>query len=144
MYADADNVLEGFKRARTPITLLSTGVSFSTFAVACTHTFIPNFGWPEAFVLGAIISPPAAVAAAAATKGLTLPKRVTTILEGESLVNDATGLIVYRYAVAAVVTGVFDLWEASLQFVFVAGIGIMPIALDFFLSDPSCTPITPR
>jgi CPA1 family monovalent cation:H+ antiporter len=124
-----------FKKAKRPITLLATGcVIFSTCAVAwIAHTFIPNFGWPEAFVLGAIISPPDAVAAAAATKGLTLPKRVTTILEGESLVNDATGLIVYRYAVAAVVTGVFDLWEASLQFVFVAGIGIMlGVAFGFF------------
>jgi monovalent cation/hydrogen antiporter len=116
-----------FKRAKRPITLLATGcVVFSTCAVAwIAHSFIPGFGWPEAFVLGAIISPPDAVAAAAATKGLAMPKRVTTILEGESLVNDATGLIVYRYAVAAVVTGVFDLWEASLQFVFVAGIGIL-------------------
>lgn len=116
-----------FKKAKRPITLLATGcVIFSTCAVAwIAHSFIPGFGWPEAFVLGAIISPPDAVAAGAATKGLEIPKRVTTILEGESLVNDATGLIVYRYAVAAVVTGVFNLWEASLQFVFVAGIGVL-------------------
>ncbi|WP_276373638.1 Na+/H+ antiporter [Chryseolinea sp. H1M3-3] len=116
-----------FKKARRPITLLATGcVVFTTCAVAwIAHSFIPGFGWHEAFVLGAIISPPDAVAAAAATKGLIVPKRVTTILEGESLVNDATGLIVYKYAVAAVVTGVFSLWNASIQFVFVAGIGIV-------------------
>ncbi len=116
-----------FKRAKRPITLLATGcVVFTTCAVAwIAHSFIPNFGWPEAFVLGAIISPPDAVSAAAATKGLGIPKRVTTILEGESLVNDATGLIVYKYAVAAVVTGVFSAWEAGIQFIFVAGGGIV-------------------
>ena len=99
-----------FKKAKRPITLLATGcVIFTTCAVAwIAHIFIPGFGWPEAFVLGAIISPPDAVAAAAATKGLSVPKRVTTILEGESLVNDATGLIAYKYAVVAVVTGVFS------------------------------------
>lgn len=116
-----------FKKAKRPITLLATGcVIFSTCAVAwIAHSFIPGFGWPEAFVLGAIISPPDAVAAAAATKGLSLPKRVTTVLEGESLVNDATGLIAYKYAVAAVVTGVFNFWDAGLQFLFVAGAGIL-------------------
>ena len=124
-----------FKKAKRPITLLATGcVIFTTCAVAwIAHTFIPGFGWPEAFVLGAIISPPDAVAAAAATKGLVLPKRVTTILEGESLVNDATGLIAYKYAVVAVVTGVFNLWDASIQFVFVAGVGILlGLAFGFF------------
>lgn len=115
-----------FKRARRPITLLAIGcVIFTTCAVAMvTHYFIPGFSWPEAFVLGAIISPPDAIAATAATKGLGVPKRVITVLEGESLVNDATGLIAYRYAVAAVVTGAFNIWEAGMQFVLVAGGGI--------------------
>jgi monovalent cation/hydrogen antiporter len=116
-----------FKAAKRPITLLAIGcVIFTTCAVAwVAHTFIPVLGWAEAFVLGAIISPPDAVAAAAATKGLKIPKRVTTILEGESLVNDATGLIAYRFALAAVVTGSFSLWEASYKFVIVAGGGII-------------------
>jgi monovalent cation/hydrogen antiporter len=116
-----------FKKAKRPITLLAIGcVIFTTCAVAyIAHLFIPDLGWPEAFVLGAIISPPDAVAAAAATKGLGIPKRVVTILEGESLVNDATGLIAYRYAVAAVVTGSFELWEAGVQFVIVAVVGIL-------------------
>jgi monovalent cation/hydrogen antiporter len=116
-----------FKAAKRPITLLATGcVVFTTCAVAwIAHLYIPDFGWKEAFVLGAIISPPDAIAAAAATKGLSVPKRVNTILEGESLVNDATGLIAYRYAVAAVVTGAFDLWEAGTQFLFVAAGGIL-------------------
>jgi CPA1 family monovalent cation:H+ antiporter len=100
-------------------------VIFTTCAVAwITHTFVPNVGWPEAFVLGAIISPPDAIAATASTKGLAVPKRVITILEGESLVNDATGLVAYRYAVAAVVAGTFSLWEAGLRFLVVAAAGI--------------------
>jgi Na+/H+ antiporter len=116
-----------FKAAKRPITLLAIGcVIFTTCAVAwVAHMFIPALNWPEAFVLGAIISPPDAVAAAAATRGLSVPKRVTTILEGESLVNDATGLIAYKYAVAAVVTGVFSVWEASYTFLFVAAGGIL-------------------
>jgi len=116
-----------FKNAKRPITLLAIGcVIFTTCAVAwVAHTFIPGFGWAESFVLGAIISPPDAVAATAATKGLSVPKRVITVLEGESLVNDATGLIAYRYAVVAVTTGVFSIWHASLQFLWVASAGIV-------------------
>jgi len=115
-----------FKAAKRPITLLAIGcVIFTTCAVAwVAHTFIPDLGWAEAFVLGAIISPPDAVAATAATKGLGIPKRIITILEGESLVNDATGLIAYRYAVAAVVSGAFNFWQAGLQFFVVAAGGI--------------------
>jgi monovalent cation/hydrogen antiporter len=116
-----------FKAAKRPITLLAIGcVIFTTCAVAAVaHYFIPGMDWAEAFVLGAIISPPDAIAAAASTKGLPVPKRVVTILEGESLVNDATGLIAYRYAVAAVATGAFSLMDASLQFVLVAVGGII-------------------
>jgi Na+/H+ antiporter len=115
-----------FKTAKRPITLLAIGcVIFTTCAVAwVAHTFIPGLGWPEAFVLGAIISPPDAVAATASIKGLSVPRRVVTVLEGESLVNDATGLIAYRYAVAAVVTGTFSLWEAGYKFILVAAGGI--------------------
>lgn len=116
-----------FKSAKRPITLLAIGcVIFTTCAVAwVAQLVIPGFGWAEGFVLGAIISPPDAVAATAATKGLSLPKRIITILEGESLVNDATGLIAFRYAVAAVATGSFNLWEAGLEFVVVAVAGIV-------------------
>ncbi|HLK97895.1 MAG TPA: Na+/H+ antiporter, partial [Hymenobacter sp.] len=115
-----------FKAARRPITLLALGcVLFSTTLVAVVaHYLLPGFDWATAFVLGAIVSPPDAVAAAAATKGLPVPKRVTTILEGESLVNDATGLIAYRYAVAAVLTGQFAFWQAGGQLLWVAGAGI--------------------
>jgi monovalent cation/hydrogen antiporter len=116
-----------FKAARRPIALLAIGlVLFTTTLVAfVAHTFIPGFSWPVAFLLGSIISPPDAVAAASITKGLGLPKRVITILEGESLVNDASGLIAYRYAITAVMTGNFILWEAGLQFLAVAAAGIL-------------------
>lgn len=123
-----------FKKAKRPITLLAIGcVIFTMCAVAgVAYYFIPGFTWAEAFVLGAIISPPDAVAAAAATKGLSIPKRIVTVLEGESLVNDATGLIAYRYAVAAVVTGTFSLSEAGMQFLFVAIGGVLfGLALGF-------------
>jgi monovalent cation/hydrogen antiporter len=136
-----------FKANRRPIGLLAIGcVIFTTCAVAwITHTFIPGFGWPEAFVLGAIISPPDAVAATAATKGLGVPRRVITILEGESLVNDATGLIAYKYAVGAVMVGSFVLWEAGLQFLWVAiaGIAVGLIVGQIFLWVHKITPNNP-
>jgi monovalent cation/hydrogen antiporter len=116
-----------FKAAARPISLLAIGcVLFTTVLVAVVaHHFIPGFGWAESFVLGAIISPPDAVAASAATKGLSIPKRIVTILEGESLVNDATGLIAYRYAIKVVAGGGFIFWLAAANFFFVAIGGVL-------------------
>ncbi|GHN02844.1 Na+/H+ antiporter [Cytophagales bacterium WSM2-2] len=116
-----------FKASSRAISLLAIGcVLFTTTLVAVVaHYFIPGFGWPESFVLGAIISPPDAVAASAATQGLGIPRRVTTILEGESLVNDATGLIAYRYGIAAAASGTFIFWLATVNFFYVAIIGIV-------------------
>jgi Na+/H+ antiporter len=106
-------------------------VLFTTTLVAVVaHYLVPGFTWATAFVLGALVSPPDAVAAAAALKGLPVPKTLTTILEGESLVNDATGLTVYRYAVAAVLTGHLVFWQAAVQLLWVAGAGI---AIGFLL-----------
>lgn len=115
-----------FKTSIRPIsTLAITLVFFTTVTVAiAAHYCIPGFSWPLAFVLGAIVSPPDAVAATSITKGLGLNKKVITILEGESLLNDASALIAYRYAVAAVTTGAFVFWKASLEFFLVAGGGI--------------------
>ena len=116
-----------FRTAIRPISALAiTLVFFTTVTVAVTaHYLIPGFSWPLAFVLGAIVSPPDAVAASGIIKGLGLNKKVITILEGESLVNDASALIAYRYAVAAVTTGTFVFWEAGIQFLIVATIGIL-------------------
>ena len=116
-----------FRTSIRPISALAiTLVFFTTAAVAITaHYFIPGFTWPLAFVLGAVISPPDAVAASGIIKGLGLNKKVITILEGESLVNDASALIAYRYAVLAVTTGTFIFWKAGLEFLLVAGVGIL-------------------
>lgn len=116
-----------FTRSIKPIaTLAVTLVFFTTTAVAvAAHYAIPGFSWPMAFVLGAIVSPPDAVAASSIIKGLGLNKRVIAILEGESLLNDASALVAYRYAVAAVMTGSFVLWQASLQFLVLAGGGLL-------------------
>jgi CPA1 family monovalent cation:H+ antiporter len=115
-----------FRANLRPITLAGVGlVFFTTVLVAwAAQACVPGLGWPEAFVLGAIVSPPDAVAAAAATKGLGLHRRIVTVLEGESLINDASGLIAYKYAIAAVLTGSFSLWQAGLQFLWVASAGV--------------------
>jgi CPA1 family monovalent cation:H+ antiporter len=116
-----------FRTSIRPISALAiTLVFFTTVAVAVTaYYLIPGFSWPLAFVLGAVVSPPDAVAASGIIKGLGLNKKVVTIIEGESLVNDATALIAYRYAVAAVTTGTFIFWKAGLEFLLVAGVGII-------------------
>jgi CPA1 family monovalent cation:H+ antiporter len=116
-----------FVANRRPILLLAVGLVLLTTTViaALAHYFIPGFTWGMGFVLGAIVSPPDAVAATSVTKGLGLPRRITSVLEGESLVNDASALIAYRYAVAAVVSGTFGLWDASWHFVLVAGGGVV-------------------
>src|SRR5205085_8322199 len=76
------------------------------------------------FVFGAIISPPDAVAALAVTQNLRVPRKIIVILEGESLINDASSFISFRFAVVAVMTGTFSLAQASLQFLFVATGGV--------------------
>jgi monovalent cation/hydrogen antiporter len=93
---------------------------------ATAYLFHDLIGLPLAvgFVFGAIISPPDAVAALAVTQNLRVPRKIIVILEGESLVNDATSFISFRFAVAAVMTGTFSLAQASLQFLFVAAGGI--------------------
>ena len=80
--------------------------------------------WPVAFVLGAIISPPDAVTARAVAQQLKVPRRIVTVLEGESLVNDATGLVAYRLAITAVMTGSFSFADAGARFVTVAAGGV--------------------
>jgi Na+/H+ antiporter len=86
---------------------------------------VPDVPWAAAFVLGAIVSPPDAVAATAILSRLNMPRRIVTILEGESLVNDASGLVLYKFAVAAVLTGAFSLMDATVQFAAVSAGGIV-------------------
>jgi Na+/H+ antiporter len=113
-----------FRANLRPIVLLAVGfVVFTTVAVgAVAHAIIPGMPWAAAFTLGAIISPPDAVAATAIANRLGIPRRIVTVLEGESLVNDATGLTIFRFAVAAASTGTFSLAAASGIF-FIAAVG---------------------
>ncbi len=107
-------VWRDFKADLTPIALLALGaVAFTTFVVGyAAKLMLPGLPWAACFTLGAIVSPPDAVAAKAIIHGLRLPRRMVTILEGESLVNDASGLLLYRLAVAAALTGAFS-WSAA-------------------------------
>src|SRR5262249_36988488 len=109
-----------------PILLLAIGlVLVTTSLVAAVAHALIGLPWGVAFVLGAIVSPTDAVAASATPQRLGLSRRVVTVLEGESMINDATGLVVYRFAVAAVVSGMFSLGTASVQFVVVTGGGLL-------------------
>src|SRR5512133_3679259 len=110
-----------FRANIRPISLLAIGlVLLTTAAVAWLAHYYMDLPLAAGFVLGAIISPPDAIAATAITDRLKVPRRIVTILEGESLVNDATALVAYRFAVLAVATGSFSLARASWQVVFVA------------------------
>jgi len=111
-----------FNEFRTNINTIGTLAITLVFITASgiavvAHYLIPGMTWPLSFVLGAILSATDAVAAMSITKGLGLSNSTTTILEGESLVNDASALVAYQFAVAAVTGVAFVVWKASLQFV---------------------------
>jgi CPA1 family monovalent cation:H+ antiporter len=108
------------------ISLSAVGlVLATTVAVAVVaHAVVEGMSWPAAFALGAIVSPTDPLAATAIGRRLGVPRRLITLLEGESLVNDATALVAYRIAVAAAVSGGFVLWEAGLRFVVTAAGGV--------------------
>jgi Na+/H+ antiporter len=115
-----------FKESIRPITLLAFGCVLGTSAVVgwVAEALIPGFTFAMGFLLGAIISPPDAVAAITMLRNTALPQRVKVILEGESLVNDAAALIAFRFALIAVSTGTFSLTTASIQFTVVSIGGI--------------------
>jgi len=118
-----------FRQQLRAISLLAIGlVLFTTVLVAAVCHYSLGLPWGVGFVLGAIVSPPDAVAATAITQRVKLPRIVNTILEGESLVNDASALVAYRVAIAAVVTGFFDLGDATKDF-FVMGLGGIGIGI---------------
>jgi Na+/H+ antiporter len=110
------------------ISLLAVGLVLTTMlaVAAVAHFFIPDLSWQGAFVLGALVSPTDPTAAAAIGERLGLPRRIVALVEGESLVNDGTALVAYKFAVAAVVTGSFSLAHAAGSFVLnvVGGIAI--------------------
>ena len=107
-----------------PVGLLAVGLVLLTIVVVAVvaHAIVPGLPWAAAFVLGAVVSPTDPIAATAIMHRLGVPRRIVNIVEGESLVNDGTALVAYRFAVVAAVSGSFSLWEAGISFVFnVAG-----------------------
>jgi CPA1 family monovalent cation:H+ antiporter len=127
-YSAFFTIWRDFRANLRPILLLAIGaVAFTTLvAGGALKLVLPGLPWAACFTLGAIISPPDAVAASAVLEHVRLPRRLVTILEGESLVNDATGLVLFRFAAAAAMGATFDAGQAGVSFVLVAagGIGI--------------------
>jgi len=128
-----------------PITLLAFGaVIFTTCAVAAAAHTLLGLPWAVGFLLGAIVAPPDVVAPLAIARRLGLPRRLLVVLEGEGLVNDATALILYRFAVVAIVTGAFSFWEAAGTFgtivvgelAYGIGIGWLSLRLRRWAHDP--------
>jgi CPA1 family monovalent cation:H+ antiporter len=113
-----------FRRNLRPILLLAVGcVFFTAFSIGwVARLLIPEMPWAAAIALGAILAPPDAVAAAAVLQRLNLPRRIVTVLEGESLVNDASALVIYRFAIAAMAAGTFVPHEAVGSFLLL-GVG---------------------
>lgn len=119
LYDAAFNIsYQTFKTNINTIGTLAISLVFITASgiAVVAHFMIPGMTWPLAFVLGAILSATDAVAAMSITKGLGISHSTNTILEGESLVNDASALVAYRFAVAAVTGAAFIFWKATLQF----------------------------
>src|SRR5881296_2727496 len=116
-----------FKANIRPIGLLAIGlVIATTLAVGATlKLLIPDIPWAAAFVLGAIVSPPDVAAATAILSRLNIPRRVVVVLEGESLVNDASGLVIYKFAVASVLTGAFSFLHVTVEFIGLSAGGVL-------------------
>ncbi|GAB3239625.1 Na+/H+ antiporter [Hymenobacter seoulensis] len=138
---------QDFWRWKRPIGLLAFGLVFftSTIVAYVSRAMIPGFTLPLGFLLGGIISPPDAVAATSVLKGVKVPRRVTSILEGESLINDASSLIVFRFALAAVISGTFTLQQAASSFVLVSFMGLVVglVVAHFFYLIHRYLPTTP-
>jgi Na+/H+ antiporter len=137
-----------FKTFYRSISLAAVGLVLLTTSMVAVvaHYIIPDVSWPLCFLIGAIVSPSDAVAATSVTRGLGLDPRLITIIEGESLVNDASGLIAYKYALAAVMAGNFIFWQAGLNFIWVvlAGVSIgLIIGYLMYLVHKNfiCTPV---
>ncbi|MEQ1828287.1 MAG: Na+/H+ antiporter [Pirellula sp.] len=123
LYAAAwQTPIHDFRRNLRPIALLAVGLVLVTTVVVgvVAHFIFPGMPWPVAFVLGAIISPPDAIAASSVTQRLRLPRRIVVILEGESLLNDASSLVAYRAALAAAAGEQFSLYGFTWQFLITA------------------------
>src|SRR5215469_12031047 len=111
-----------FRRNLGGILLLAIGaVAFTTLVVGLVARWIvPDLPWAACFALGAVVSPPDAIAAKAVLERVALPRRLMVLLEGESLLNDAAGLVLFRFAVAAAMTGAFSIGDAVVTFSYLA------------------------
>src|ERR671936_2310873 len=120
--------LRDLRQNKRSIGILAIGLVVATMvAVAVVaHSAVDGMSWQAAFVLGAVVSPTDPIAATAIMRRLGVPRRVVTVVEGESLVNDGTALVLYRVAVTAAVSGAFSIWDATWHFVWAAvgGVGI--------------------
>jgi monovalent cation/hydrogen antiporter len=128
-----------------PITLLAVGgVLFTTIAVAAAAHWVMDLPWPIGFLLGAIVSPPDAIAPLSIARRMEIPRRIIVILEGEGLANDATALILYRFAIGAISLGVFSLGQAAGMFAAIVigellwgiGVGWLMLRLRRWVNDP--------
>ena len=126
--------LVDFRANKRPILLLSVGlVAFTTLGVGwVAHLLLPGISWPIAFAIGAVVAPPDAVAATAIGRRIGLPRRIVTILEGESLLNDATALVALGTALAVADGDGFHVGRVGLDFLIAAGGGVL-IGFGFFL-----------
>jgi Na+/H+ antiporter len=115
-----------FRMNLRPILLLAIGLVVATTAIVAVvaERIVPGLGLASAFVLGAIVSPPDAIAAVATFERFSVPRRIVAILEGEGLVNDATALVIYAYAVSAVTVGASSMTQIAGSFVYVTVAGI--------------------
>jgi Na+/H+ antiporter len=135
----------GFRSNIRPILLMAVGcVLFTAGAVAAVAHYGLGLSWPVGFVLGAIVSPPDSVAPMAVLKRMRLPRRLLSVLEGESLVNDATALVILGIALEAVATGRFSASSAAMRFglivvgevAFGCAVGFIMLRLRSFVADP--------
>src|SRR5918999_1414646 len=121
--------LRDLRRNARPIALLAIPlVGVTMVAVAVVAHEVIGLGWGESFVLGALVSPTDAVAPTEIMRRIGAPRRLLTVVEGENLTNDWTALVLYKFAVAAVVTGSFSLLDASVEFL-LSGVGGLAVGL---------------
>lgn len=125
------------KTVMRPLALLSVALVFITAAIVAViaHALVPELSWAEAAILGAVLAPTDAVAPISIFRRLNAPERVRLLVEGESMINDGTALVLYRIAVGVAVGGAFSFGDAALEFVGVAAGGIVVGLVVAFLSD---------
>jgi monovalent cation/hydrogen antiporter len=130
--------LHDLKRNMRPISLLAVGLVLATMCIVAVvaHALIDGLPWGAAFALGAIVAPTDPVAATTVARRLAVPRRIVSVIEGESLVNDGTALVAYRVAVSAAVGGGFSLLDASLDFALGAIGGVLiGLAVGWIISE---------